>query len=240
MKKMIGALGIIVLMTSAATAQKDSTHHKMQHPPMDMRGKGGEGFKPKGPGHFKGDMDKRMGGKFGDRKGMMMQHLNLTEEQRKQGKTIHENTQQQLAALEKNDKMTLGDYKKKKAAILKDQKDKMQALLTDEQKTKIADGKKKMQENMQVRGAARLERMKIDLGLKDEQVATIKASQTQLHEKVKAIHENDALLPEQKKEQVKALMNQQKESLKSVLTVDQLAKLESMKKHEPRERDARK
>jgi len=105
----------------------------------------------------------------------------------------------------------------------------LDGLLTAEQKAKIAEGKKRIADNMQVQAAARLERMKINLGLKDDQVAKIKTAQTQLREKMKALHEDESLLPEQKKAQMKALMDQQKESLKSVLTAEQLAKLESRK-----------
>jgi hypothetical protein len=203
----------------------------MQHrAPMGMKGKGekggkeGKDFKHGGPEKF---ADRK--GRFEQGKERFAQHLQLTEEQRKQGKTIRENANKQVAALYNNDKLTLGDFKKQKAAILKDQKAKMDGLLTAEQKTKLAEGKKRMADNMQVQAAARLERMKINLGLKDDQVAKIKTTQTQLHEKMKALHEDETLLPEQKKEQMKALMEKQKESLKSVLTAEQLAKLESHK-----------
>ena len=228
MKKMISAAVIALVIASTANAQQDSTKQHMQHrAPMDFKNKGGKDGK-----------DFKRGGseKFADRKGRFehgkerfAQHLQLTEEQRKQGKTIRENANKQVTELYNNDKLTLGDFKKKKAAILKDQKEKMDGLLTAEQKTKLAEGKKRMADNMQVQAAARLERMKINLGLKDDQVAKIKTAQTQLHEKLKALHEDETLLPEQKKEQMKALMEKQKESLKTVLTAEQLAKLESRK-----------
>lgn len=229
MKAMISAVVIALVMISTANAQQDSTKPHMQHrPPMGIKGRDGK----------EGKDFKRGGGpeKFADRKGKFehgkerfAQHLQLTEGQRKQSKAIRENASKQIEALYKNDKLTLGDFKKQKAAILKEQKAKLEGLLTAEQKTKLAEGKKRMADNMQVQAAARLERMKINLGLKDEQVAKIKTAQTQLREKIKALHEDESLLPEQKKAQMKALMDQQKESLKSVLTAEQLAKLESHK-----------
>jgi hypothetical protein len=229
MKKLISVAVIALIMTSTANAQQDSTKPHMQHrPPMGIKGRDGkEGKDFKRGGEPEKFADRK--GKFEQGKERFAQHLQLTEDQRKQGKAIRENANKQIEALYNNDKLTLGDFKKKKAAILKEQKEKLDGLLTAEQKTKLAEGKKRMADNMQVQAAARLERMKINLGLKDEQVAKIKTAQTQLHEKIKALHEDESLLPEQKKAQMKALMDQQKESLKSVLTAEQLAKLESHK-----------
>jgi hypothetical protein len=229
MKTIISAAVIALVMTSTANAQQDSTKHHMQHrPPMGVKGRDGKADKDFKRG---GGSEKFAGhkGKFEQGKERLAKHLQLTEEQKKQGKAISENASKQITALYSNDKLSLGDFKKQKAAILKEQKAKMQGLLTEEQKKKLAEGKKRMADNMQVQAAARLERMKINLGLKDDQLAKIKTAQTQLHEKMKTLHENETLLPEQKREQMKALMNQQKESLKSVLTAEQLAKLESHK-----------
>ena len=231
MKTIISAVVVALIMMSTANAQQDSTKHKMQkHALMAMQAKDDEGFKYGGPEKFGGKKGESNGQRRGFEHGKgQFAHLKLTDEQRRQGKIIRENTGKQIANLYNNDKLTLGDYKKNKATLIQDQKTKLDGLLTPEQKITIADSKKKIADNMQVHAAARLERMKIDLGLKDEQVASIKASQAQMRDKAKAIHEDAALLPEQKREQMKALMNQQKESLKTVLTAEQLVKIESRK-----------
>lgn len=226
MKTIISAAVVALIMTSTANAQQDSCKHNMQHhPQFSIGGNDGKGFKQNGQDHFKGGP-----GRYEYGKDQFAQRVKLTDDQRKQSKVIRDNTENQIVNLYNNDKLTLGDYKKKKATIMQDQKTKLDGILTVDQKIRMAEGKKKMLKNAQVQGAARLERMKIDLGLKDEQVATIKASQAQMRDKVKAIHEDAVLLPEQKREQMKALMDQQKESLKTVLTTEQLAKLESLKK----------
>ncbi len=162
-------------------------------------------------------------------KNFTQKNLQLSKEQVLQQKNINENYHKQLATLQKNDKMSLGEYKNKIAVLKKDRKEKMQAVLTIEQKSKLEDAKKRMQENRQVKTAANLERMKIRLNLSNEQVAKIKANQTAFKNKLKALHENNALLPEQKKEELKTLATQQKEWLKSVLTTDQQTKLDSLK-----------
>jgi hypothetical protein len=72
--------------------------------------------------------------------------------------------------------------------------------------------------------------MKLTLGLSDDQITKIKSNQAALHTKIKSIHENEALLPEQKKEQLKSLMEQQKDIVKSVLTPEQQSKADSLRK----------
>ncbi len=225
MKAMISAAVIALVMTSTANAQQDSTKPYIQHrPPMGIKSTDGKVFK-----HGESDKFTDRNSRFEKGKERFAKHIQLTEDQKKQGKVIRENTSKQIAALYNNDKLTMGDFKQQKAAILKAQKEKLEGLLTAEQKAKIVEGKKRMADNRQVQAAARLERMKINLGLKDDQVAKIKTAQSQLHEKMKALHEDDTLLPEQKKAQIKALMDEEKESLKTLLTAEQLAKLESHK-----------
>jgi hypothetical protein len=49
-------------------------------------------------------------------------------------------------------------------------------------------------------------------------------------EKMKAIHENKSISQEQKKEQSKELMKQNKEQMKSILTEEQMKKLKEKHK----------
>ena len=165
------------------------------------------------------------------RKDGMMARLRLSPEQLKQSKAINEDYRNQVADLQKKDKISLGEYKSQLAVLHKDHKAKLQSVLTDEQKNKIAEAKKNAEINAKVMGVARMERLKLTLGLSDDQVATIKSNQEALHNKIKAIHENDALLPEQKKEQMKSLMEQRKDIVKSVLTPEQQIKADSLRKN---------
>lgn len=179
---------------------------------------------------YPGIKEKHGGAHMNQHKGKMAEHLNLSEEQKKQARSISENYRKQVTELKKNDNITMGEYKNQMSSLQKDRKRKMEALLTSEQKAKIAEGKKKMQENAQVHAAARLERMKLNLGLKDEQVAKIKKQQETFRSKAKAIHENESLSQEQKKEQMKSLAKEHKENFKSLLTKEQLEKMESKKR----------
>ena len=165
------------------------------------------------------------------RKMGILKGLHLTPDQLKQAKTINDDFHKQLASLQGNDKISLGDYKSKLAAIHKDRKTKLLAVLNDKQKEQIAQHKKNAEINAQVKNAARLERLKLTLGLSEEQLSKIKTKQTELHSKIKAIHENDALLPEQKKEELKSLMAQRKDFIKTILTPEQQTKADSLRKN---------
>lgn len=154
----------------------------------------------------------------------------LSNEQKQQAKTIQKDFRAKVAALKKNDQITMGEFKKQMAALEAARKTQMNALLTAEQKAAIANRKKRMEENAQVKAAARLERMKINLQLNEEQVAKIKSNQQLNREKAKAIRENNQLSKMEQKEQLKALKLKQKEMLQSVLTQEQKNKLESHRK----------
>ena len=106
----------------------------------------------------------------------------------------------------------------------------MQNLLTPEQKTKIAEQKKKRDENMQVMAAARLERLKIKLNLTDQQEATIKSKEQNMRTQMRSIRENDNLMAYQKMEQMKSLMEKHKAEIKSVLTPEQQTQFDNMHK----------
>jgi periplasmic protein CpxP/Spy len=70
--------------------------------------------------------------------------------------------------------------------------------------------------------------------LNDEQAAKMKTLRSNMFTQMKSIHENNSLSGEQKHEQMKALVLQQKEQLKTVLTPGQLQQLENMKKQHHR------
>ena len=254
MKKLIATASALVLLTLVTNAQIDSAAPPPHRPPhfkdnnqpwKDRRGgderddhqKGHDmvnrwGRPEEGRDGHQGperDMAKRWGHERKER-GFGKPPIVLTEEQRKQSKIIHEDFEKQTAELYNNDKLKVGDLKKKLGELRKQREDKLATILTPEQRTKKDSFNKKRDEDRQVMQAAHLERMKIDLGLKDEQVASMKAAQTKLHDQMKALHEDYTLFPEQKREKMKTLMEQQKETVKTILTPEQLNKLEAHKK----------
>lgn len=154
--------------------------------------------------------------------------IHYTPEQRKQLMAIKKEYHQKSQDLFNQDNITLKEYKAGLVALQKEKKEKMAALLTPQQKDEVAARKSRMDENRKVMEAAHLERLKLRLNLTDDQVAKIKADNENLHNQVKAIHENDNLLPQQKREQMKALLAKRTDTYKSVLTPGQYSQFEKM------------
>jgi Spy/CpxP family protein refolding chaperone len=162
------------------------------------------------------------------RKGM--QHINLSDEQKKQVKELNAGYEKKFSELRNNNSITMGDYKSKTAALKKEQHEKMQALLTPEQKTQLAAQRKEGDRKMKEGQAKRVDQMKTKLGLSDEQATKIKAGQAGLQDKIKAIHQDQKLSDSEKKEQVRSAMKQQRDEMQSILTPEQLQKMKSGRK----------
>jgi Spy/CpxP family protein refolding chaperone len=157
--------------------------------------------------------------------GMMLQKLNLSEDQKAQFKSQHEAFRKQMEELKKNDNITVKEWRSKMENLRKDNKEKLQGILTSDQKAQMEkmkqEGKAKQEEMMK----KRVEMMKTRLGLTDEQSAKLQKNHKDLEQQMRSIHENKSLTDDQRKEQMKNLMQKNKESLKSILTEEQLKKL---------------
>ncbi len=215
-----------------STAKRDGFRHGGQQGWAKRDGQGhggaeGHGFREggrHGRGGFPGWARNRNGRNGG---------IHYTPEQRKQVMAINKDYRQKSEDLFKQDNSTLKQYKAGLLALQKEKKDKLAALLTPQQKDQMAARKKRMDENRQVMEVARLERLKLHLNLNDDQIARIKAGQENLRSQFKAIHENDNLLPQQKMEQMKALMAKRNDTYRSVLTPEQYTQFEKMSHRHP-------
>jgi Spy/CpxP family protein refolding chaperone len=177
---------------------------------------------------------KHQRGNFEHRQGMGMKDVNLTDAQKKQFKDLNEGYRKQYTDLRNNKSLSADEQKTKMQALRKEQFGKMQSILTDEQKTKMAaqrkDWSKRGGKDFAHSGKG-FEQMKTKLNLTDDQSTKLKANREDFHKKAKAIRENTALTEDQKKEQVKALAQQNRESLKSILTPEQMEKMKAGRKN---------
>ena len=163
-------------------------------------------------------------------KAMMLKELNLSEAQKEQIKADRQNIKNQLIELNKNEDITVREYKTRKAAILKTQKEQMEKVLTAAQKNQLAQNKAKRKATHELAAAKRIDKMKSRLDLSDEQVTKIKATREATMAKATAIKENNQLTPEEKKQQLMSLRQEQKNDITQVLTPEQITKMEEMKK----------
>ena len=219
MKKYLIALSAftVITITSSAQIKRNATDSLGKPSAMGMRH------------HQRGnEMDK-------PHNRHMMNQLNLTDAQKQQAKSINDEYRNQVKELEKNDNITLKDYRSKKASLEQERKSKFEALLTPDQKNKMAQAKKDRSEKMKMLSEKRMGKMKTELNLTDDQVAKIKEQQQSSMEQMKAIRENSSLTEEQKKEQLMDLHKNMHESMKNILTADQLKKREELRNNRMKE-----
>ena len=187
-------------------------------------------------GAFAQDQEQGAGKKHRGPQDVMAQ-LNLTDQQKTELKAIREDYKDQMAELKKNEDITVREWKSKMETIRKEHRDKMQNLLTDDQKASM----KKMMADHKGRkhfghkGFGRhhrqnFEKMKTALGLTDDQVSALKKNREESFQKIKALRADKSKTEEQKKAEIKEFKKQQHESLKSILSEEQLQKLQQQKK----------
>ena len=193
----------LALCAGAAQAQQDSPK------PADHFGHRGHG-----------------GSEGHGREQMLSKKLNFSDQQKQQLKDINQQYHQQLADLNKNLDITVREQRAKMAAIRKDHMQQIQNLYTPEQKAQLQKMKEERMEMAKVNAKARAEKMKIKLGLTDDQAQKLQDLRTATFTKIKDVRSNESLTPDQKREQMKAIVQDQKQQLKSVLTPDQLKQLD--------------
>ncbi len=162
---------------------------------------------------------------------MLMKGINLSTTQKEQMKAARENAKKQMMELNKNEDITVKEFKARKAGIRKTQKEQMDKVLTPEQKTRMAQNKTDRKAKRELNVAKRLDKMKSNLNLSDEQVNKIKANREASQAKATAIKENNQLSQAEKKEQLMSLREANKINFKQVLTPEQMSKMEQMKKN---------
>lgn len=206
MKRFIVSIGVVALFATAAQAQ-EIPDRKHGREDMMIRHHRSEG----------------------------LEQLNLSEEQKEKVKSLREETRKQMEEMKKDDNMTVKDWRAKREAIRKDHREKIQSLLTTDQKAQLEKSRADRRIQTEERAKARFEKMKQDLKLSDDQSAKLKSSRDQLRQKMQALRENQSLSDEAKKEQMKELMKQRKENLRSILTEEQWKKLqEQHQKRDPK------
>jgi protein CpxP len=169
-------------------------------------------------------------------KEMMIKQLNLTADQQKQLAADHKKIKAQMIALNKDESISVKDYRDKKFALQKERKADFMAILTPDQKAKLTQLKQERRAKMQTMADKRLDKMKLELNLSNEQVATIKANRQATMAKAAAVLQNDNLSRTDLKTQLAAIKDANKDNMKTVLTPDQYAKWQELRKEKMQER----
>jgi hypothetical protein len=155
------------------------------------------------------------------------QQLNLTADQQKKMQAIQKDQRKEMKAL--HDK-----YQNQRQAILTpDQKQKFETLKAErkqQMKGKMAKRHGQMKKHMAMKKNAEVQKQ---LNLSQTQKDQLAKMRTDVKGKMQSIRNDQSLSQDQKKEKMKSLKKEQHEKFKSVLSKDQLDKLQSLKKDHP-------
>lgn len=201
MKKILAGLAVIMAAAFSVNAQQADKPQKQEHHQ-----------------HFR-----HHGG------GMMAKKLNFSDAQKQQLKDINSSFHQKMSELKKHDEITVKEYHVQMNALQQEHKSQLQAVLTPAQKDQLAKMKQERTEKAKTHALARAEKMKTKLGLTDAQAGQLKEMRSGTMAKIKTIREDNTLNRDQKRDQIKSLVIQQKDQLKTILTPEQLQQLEQMK-----------
>lgn len=160
----------------------------------------------------------------------MFRGLDLTVEQKEKMKSIRESSHASMEKL-RAEKLTADQFAAKRKAIREDEKKQIEGILTPEQKQKMQTRLSQIKgkelngkEGMNMKGKY------ASLNLTDKQKADLQANRKDFKEKSLAIKNNAALTDEQKREDLKKLKEQKKESMKTILTPEQQKKVSTFRK----------
>lgn len=165
-------------------------------------------------------------------RGSEFKSLNLSEEQKTKMKALREEHQKKMSELRKKEDLTVKDWKAQMEAERKAHQSQVQGLLTEEQKASLAKARTERKQAMQNRKGQRFNRMG-SLNLSEEQSAKMKAEREATAKKMRAIREDKSLQEDAKRKQIRELMEQQRQNMKSILTEEQQKKLEEQRKKRP-------
>jgi len=207
MKKIFASLIVIATITFSAQAQ---TERNNANSATDSSQNGARKYH-RGPGHKQ-----------------MAEQLQLTNDQKQQMKAINGDMKSKMADL-KSSNLSTEELNAKKAEIRKERKQKMMALLTPAQKDKMKQFKKEQHKKREMVSAKRMEKMKQKLALSDDQVTKINAQREAYKTKFETIKNNQSLSMDEKKAQMKSIREEKRNNFKSLLTPDQVKKMEEMK-----------
>ena len=166
----------------------------------------------------------------------MAEKLKLSDEQKQKAKALNEDYKNKMDELRKKDDILVKDWRNQMMELNKNHKESMSALLSKEQKAQIEKMKVEHKKMAEIDANARMEKMKLRLDLSNDQMEKIKKQNNEMREKMKVIHENKSQDMIKKREEMKVLIQKNKENMRSILNEEQMKKMQEMRKSMPRKR----
>ena len=160
--------------------------------------------------------------------------LHLTPDQKKELKENRAEYKAKLAALDKDQTLSETERNAKKAALKKEKKSGTQALLTPQQREQMKAAKMQDRKEDKAHAEKRLSDMKKELALSDEQVTQLRAFDVSYHAKIKGIRNDNSLDETTRAKQIEGAKQANETRRRSILTADQVKKLDAMKNNHTR------
>ena len=178
-------------------------------------------------------------------------NLNLSPDQKARMKTIHADFKKQEQDLKKQDNLTVAEMKKRQEALHKSFRTQSETILTADQKATLAkntadwkaknkDGKRAMNKDEKgmaerknsagEKGVNRQKELQKDLTLTADQQTKMKEIRTDYKAKLESVRADNSLTQDQKKEKGKELMKSEQQAMKTVLTKEQMEKMQAARK----------
>jgi len=177
-----------------------------------------------------------------------LEKLNLTDAQKLQSKTINDNYRQQMQDLKNQGSLTIDQQKEKRQTLAKEHRERLQAILTPEQRKQAEvlqkdlkgqrgdfAGGRRGDDKDGKRGdrSDRFADLTKDLNLSADQSSKIASLNANFKSNLQSLQQNSSLTEQDKKEQMKSLMQKHKSEVESLLTADQKKELKSRQKNRP-------
>ena len=112
---------------------------------------------------------------------MMAEKLQLSDEQKQKAKALNEDYRKKMDELRKKDDILVKDWRNQMMELNKKHREDMQNLLSKEQKTQLEKSKVERKKMVEIDANARMEKMKLQLDLSNDQMEKIKKQQTEMH-----------------------------------------------------------
>ena len=169
---------------------------------------------------------------------MAMKQLNLTADQKAQLKKIHESERQDMQALKNNSSLTADQLKTQRQDLHKKYHEQVQSVFTPSQKEQLKklhaerkeNGNKKGDWKNGGKGFWNSAEFQKELNLTGPQKTQLSQMRTDFKGQMQSVRNDQSLTQDQKKEKMHSLMKAQHEKMKTVLTKEQMEKLQSLRK----------
>lgn len=209
MKKIFIALAALLIITTVQAQKNQRESKAQQHQKLEKKKKLMQG------------------------KQHVAKKLNFSDDQKKQMKDLKKDFNAKMKALKTNEAITVKEQRDKMFELKRNHQTAVQNVYNAEQKKQIADMKVKGKEKMAKSQDKRLEKMKTNLNLSDDQTTKLKATNEKLKNEMKALKENENISRTELQNKMKQLKENHKKDVESIFTKEQKEKIEERKNKKP-------